>query len=125
VSRRQRSRRATTRTVRIGLGCVLVLVAALPFALALVGAQTIGHDAGMGSGDLCAAALSALDRDLHSNRALPPAAQDAARAFLALPAPAPLPGADEHPLAAAGQAEPAWPACCTAGPTDAPHPLLR
>lgn len=69
-----RALHARTRTVCIGSALVLALIAALPVALAFVPAETFTSDAGagMGTGDLSAAALSSLDRDLQTSRALPP-----------------------------------------------------
>ena len=59
----------------IGSGLVLGLVVALNVALALLSPETLLRSdvcAGVGSGDLAAAALNALDNDLHTYRALTP-----------------------------------------------------
>ena len=59
-------------TALLGTVLVIALVAALPAALALCPVDTLcGDGAGAGTGDLVAAALSGLDRDLHAPRFLP------------------------------------------------------
>ena len=57
----------------LGISLVLLLVAALPLALGLFSADMQGGDSGVGSGagELSAAALSSLDRDLQAQRLLP------------------------------------------------------
>ena len=57
--------------VLLGTALVLALVAMLPLALALMTADGSGDDAGVGSGagEVTAAALSSLHRDLNSKRA--------------------------------------------------------
>jgi len=70
----------------LGIGLVLMLVAALPLALALSNADMQSGDAGFGSGagELSAAALSSLDRDLQTRRLLPTDGGTSTPCFLAL-----------------------------------------
>jgi hypothetical protein len=70
----------------LGISLVLLLVAALPLALGLFSAEMQGGDAGFGSGagELSAAALSSLDRDLQSQRLLPVNGGKPTPCFLAL-----------------------------------------
>lgn len=82
--------------VLLGTALVLALVAVLPLALALMTADGSGDDAGVGSGagEVTAAALSSLHRDLNSKRvssdALPDHTERVVPTFLAacLPPPA-------------------------------------
>ena len=81
-------RRALNRdpVLLLGIGLVLLLVAALPLALALFSADMQGGDSGVGSGagELSAAALSSLDRDLQTQRLLPVHGGKPTPCFLAL-----------------------------------------
>lgn len=117
-------RRTFSRTAVIGSTFVLALVAALPIALALVPAETFSSEAGAGAGtgDLTAAAVSSLDRDLQTNRTLPPHVRQTCSTFVSL-----VTIAGEEPgthLQGCGRVLVPPPATWCAGPTDARHPLL-
>ncbi len=123
-----RSRRSLSRTLfrskTAMLGCTLVLalIAALPVALAFVPAETFSVEgAGTGTGDLSAAALSSLDRDLQTNRTLPPHARQTSTfvSLTLLPAVAPSLRSECRESVVTSP-----PASWAPGPSDARHPLL-
>jgi hypothetical protein len=104
---------------------VITLVVALPAAMAVCSASTLGLD-GSGSGDLVAAALSGLDRDLHGARIHTAPARDPLSCMPAFAAGTLLAVAPEPRRATTidGDAAPPRPADALAGPGADGHPFL-
>ena len=116
---------------RCGTLLVIALVVALPLTLALCPASALdggtASGAGAGTGDVVAAALSSLDRDLHGTRLLPAPARCDAPAAMHL---APIRPVDAGALAFDATAPPIGsrentPGDARPGPTGLGHQLRR
>ena len=100
---------ADSRTVEIGVG---------------VNASVWGGLIRFGTGDLSAAALSSLDRDLQTSRTLPPHARTTFVSLTLLPGALLSGNAPSTRVDACGRVLVLPPASWAPGPRDARHPLL-